>query len=1141
MRAVLAVILIVLVSSPTWAVPSLVEQVKDGVWVVRDEDGAGWGGWSLGVAHMNSAKYQVKKILDLSDLPEEVWNSAREVRLSVYMSVRDYSWRANPPSNGLDEAFEVIVNGRTHTYPTNCGAPVYRENATNYPEWYDFALPRELFVHGVNEIILRKAPSDKNDDYFYVGIDNGPARGNSAVTFDGNQWRTDILTVPGGTGEYMVRLYLINKERDFQATWTPGATPELVDPAGVLLYAGAHGAQVTPDGVRLAAGQSARLEWHPQALDQLASAAVTVDADGPVKLAWLNRDGKLGTPVAGSSLALEAGTGERTSGVVVSADQTVTLRRVTLNAREDFHPRPQPIEMAPVIAPCAHPAPPKPPSCVIQGAQATLQGGGLRAVFQTEGRLRLASLRNEYAGTEMLLSPEDVLLLLVEVGEKRYGGSRDFTCERIRPIDNGFVATLTLPEPALRAEVTVSVDDEGLRLGMELANAGNAPVDFKLAFPHLAGLAISDEPANDYYFFPSGGGIIADRPAIIRRGYGDYEALYQVMDIFSPAKGAGLYMRADDDEGWHKVLALRKRVPGRAEEDYQRLSMNVREEFKWRNPLTQDVAGIALAVEYQRRTRQPGGSFAPATAVLAAHPGDWHVAMERYSDWAHRVWRFRPYPSRLHDVRNMIAAGWGQGYLFRNGAYRTDIIAPRTDCIELMSWWDWSEVGPFSTPMDKLDTIMSPAEIERWKPYFVNDPVTGKLMWNNAPDDYSGYNERFGGLPAFRQAIQTYRDLGAKLVTLYTDPFRLHDACPTGQAHGREWGVVGVDGKKTTNYLVWNPCHDLPAVREWVAQTMGRVMRETGADGIRLDEYGHRGWACYDETHQHTYAEWGITQWNKAVAEATRMVHEAMDQVRPDLVLTTEHPGYDYLMQHLEGCITYDSTVLACPLRPLECNTQRFYFRECKPYELDHRGADPKDRKKFWNAVESFGRYYPLNLYTILNENQDTYWLGEAYPLLVTPGRAEGVYVNRFSDQTKTIYHLYNATGHTFEGTALAVQLQPGEHLFDLIACREVQPELREGLAWVSCYLPRDEVACIVQLPRRLTVTRAGQTLTVEVTDLEEECELVVADVDGVVLLAQPARAGRNALDLSAVEAGKTPACVKLRRGGQMLDVAELR
>ena len=108
--------------------------------------------------------------------------------------------------------------------------------------------------------------------------------------------------------------------------------------------------------------------------------------------------------------------------------------------------------------------------------------------------------------------------------------------------------------------------------------------------------------------------------------------------------------------------------------------------------------------------------------------------------------------------------------------------------------------------MDKLDTVMTEAELKRWKGYFVDDPVTGRKMWNNAPDDYRGYNERFGGLPAFRKAIETYRELGAGLVTLYTDPFRLHDACETGRAHGKgSGGWSGRTAKRTRAYKVWNP------------------------------------------------------------------------------------------------------------------------------------------------------------------------------------------------------------------------------------------------------------------------------------------------------------------------------------------------
>ena len=1137
MVATIAVLIALGCASAAGAVPSLIDEVAPGVYMVSDDTGMAWGGWSMGVTHMNSPSYQAKKVLDLSELPADVWAQVREVRLSAYLMVRDFSGTQNPPVNGLDEAFEVVVNGSVHTYPTSGGMPAWADNAANNPDWYDFVLPNDEFVRGANEIVFRKAESERNDDYLYLGIDNCEPRGNSSVTFDSETWTQEKLTIPGGNGEYMVRLYLIARDTAMTATWN-AATGELTDPGGLILYAGAHGAE----GGRLEAGQSARIEWRPGALDALRAASATVNAVGPVQIAWLDESGAPSEASAGPTIELPANRTERVSGVAVTAgDGGARVRTVRIEGAVSYHPQPEPIDIAPIVAPSPPPAPPRPPACDLSDDDATLTNGSVTARFEFGERLRLASLHHELVNTEMARLPEEVALFVVEVADQRFAGTRDFALAGVEPTEGGFVATLELAEPALRAELTATIDEEGLRLGLDLANAGAAPVDFKLAFPHLSGLALSDDPADDYFYYPYGGGIIADRPALLRAGYGDHQALYQLMDLFAPARGAGLSLRVDDAEGWHKNLALRKHLPGLAEQSPHQPSAKVRPEYQWTEASLQPVDGTGMAVEYLRRTRAPGASFAPEPAVLAAHPGDWHVAMQRYAAWAHQVWQFRPYPSRLHDVRNMIAAGWGTGYLFRDGAYRTDIITPRTDCTELMSWWDWSELGPFSTPMDRLGEVLDEATMERWKGYFVEDPVTGQLMWNNQPGDYRGYNERFGGLPAFRAAIETYRELGAKLVTLYTDPFRLDDACATGRAHGEEWGVVGVDGEKTRGYEVWNPCHDLAQVRAWVATEMGRVMRETGADGIRLDEYGHRGWACYDETHEHSYAEFGITQWQKAVAETTRMVHEAMDQVRPDLVLTTEHPGYDYLMQYLEGCITYDLTVLASPMRPLECNVQRFYFRECKPYELDHRSADPGDRRKFWNAVESFGRYYPDSFYAILNENQDAYWLGEAYPLLVTPGKAQGVYVNRFAGDGKILYHLFNATGHTFEGEALAVELAVGEHLFDLLACAEMETIARaDGMAGVSVYLPRGEVACVAQLARRLTVKRAGDALEVQADLPGADCTLVVADVDGEALASQAAQAGANAIDLSALPEDARPACVKLLRDGQLVDIAAL-
>lgn len=1147
------------------AAPSLFEPVSDGVFVVRDDAGRWDGDMSRSITHQSSAGYQAKKILDLVDVQEDLWNRTRAVRLSIFFMVRDYSPHQSGQTNGLDEAFEIVVNGKIHRYPTHCGAPVFRDGQPPAIGWHEFEMSKPELNKSRNEIVLRKAPSDKNDDYLYLGIDRSQARGNSFVAFDGRTWRQDKLTVPGGEGEYMMRLYLVTRDLSLRARWNPGPPQPLNDPEKLILYAGAHGAEQAAQGVRLVAGTTARLEWHPLALDLLTPLVATIEAEGPAAFAWLDEAGNPVPPIDGEGTfqpTLPAARTNRISGIEVRPrQQPILLKEVGVEAARALHPLPSEINLCPPIAAPAFSLEPRPPSrtvaedfIMLENA-GTPNNAGLHCRFETGERLRLVSLFNHNTQGEMVNDPDQVYLFLVEIAGRRFAGSRDFRCDNIRwTATNRFVAELSLPDPPLMAALTASMEDEGLRLGLTLTNAGKSPISFKLAFPHLAGLVVSELPPDDYYFFPSGGGIIADTPAYLRRGYGDHEALYQIIDLFSPARGGGLYLRIDDTEGWHKTLALRKHLQGVLETDYQRLIVRATPEYQWTNTLAA-VPGTSLACEYLRRARGPGESFTPAPAVLAAHPGDWHFAMRAYSAWAHRVWNFRPFPSRLQNVHNMIAAGWGQSPLFRKSKYRMDFLQPSqagfartmTDCLELMSWWDWSPLGPWSTPFDQLTNVLSADQIKRWQPYFVKDPVTGQTMWSNQPGDYDGYNERFGGLPAFRQAIADYRKSGA-LVTLYTDPFRLDDASKAGQKFGRQWGVVGPDGEHTTAYEVWNPCHDVAEVRQWVADTMRRVMRETGADGIRLDEYGHRGWVCFSTNHAHTFAERGVSQWQKAVAEATRGVRAAMDEVAPGSVLTVEHPGYDYLLPHLEGCITYDLTAMATPLRPLECNLQRFYFPECKVYELDNRGVDPDCRKKFWNAVGSFGRYYPVPYYVILAENADAYHSRDCEPLLRTPAQAPHIYVNRFSAGDKTLYHLYNASGHTFEGPALAIVLDPDkQHLFDLLNAREIpkrraarSPEREGDLSEIQLYLPRNEVACIARLPRLLEVRREEAILKVEVRLPEGSGKgtLVLATRDGERLATQTARPGLNEITLPA--SGKKPACVKLLAEDVLLDAFEV-
>ena len=1126
-KMLFALLLAACVVNAAWAKPSTVERTADDVWVVRDDAGKCVPG-SQGMTHQSAPGYQAKKILDLGGVPKEVWGKAAKVRLSAYFCVRDYSKQAAGKVNGLDEAIEIVVNGKVHRFPTKAGLPVYRDKTpmSKCFRWHDFSIPKGELRRGPNEIILRKAAAkkEKYDDYLYLGIDNSVSGGNSWAKFgDTTDWQQDKLTVPGGKGEYAVRVYLLTGKTNIEAAWLP-AEGRTKDELKIIDYAGSH-------------GEDTRVEWDPRKLDSVAPVIAVVEAAGgkPFDVFWLDEAGEPKKPPVKSKgarceMKLMPPLPFVPSGLKLA--KGVPVKQITLKACRNYHPLPRQVNIAPHMAqPKGAPAN-RSPSCTIEDGQITLANANLRCTFSARGKLRLTSLYNEPAAAEMVRDPDHSALFVVEVDEKRYAGSRDFECQSASGMlfSKGFNAKLLCKETGLEAKLSVWIDDS-LRMALGLTNRGEKPVDLKVAFPHFSGLAIAQDPASDYYFFPWGGGIMSDASAIIRRGYGDHEAIYQVMDIYSPAHGAGLLVRCTDDDGRHKTLALRKYIPGETEINGERLYVRTGDEYKWSNSLP-ETKGIGLTYEYLRRTREPGKSFRPKDVAIEAHPGDWRVAMKRYADWCHKRWTFRPYPSRLTPITNMIAAGWGQGYLFRDGGYRTDIIRPMCDCIELMSWWEWSPLGPWSTPFDRLHEVLTEAKIKRWSSYFVKDPVTGKKMWNNQPGDYDGYNERFGGLPAFRKAVHTYRDLGS-LVTLYTDPFRMDDASKIGRKHGKEWGVVLSDGKHSKAYEVWNPCHDCPEVRKWVAEAMKRVMKETDADGIRLDEYGHKGWACFSDLHKHTYEERGCSEWQRATSEATKMVRKAMDEAKPGSVLTTEHPGYDYMMQYLEGCITYDVTVQATPLRPMECNLQRFYFPECKAFELDHRRADLKHRKRLWNGVASFGRYYPANMYHILSENNDTFETRDCEPLI--PTSAKLVYANRFRGGGKTMYMLYNATGHAFEGPALKMSVAAGQHVFDMLNCREVSHN--KGV--VRVFFLRDDVLCLAVLPDRLTVRRTGKTLEVAIRGDHAGCEVRVCDKEGRPLLSRAAVGDAIRFDLTQIaQTNMSPACVKLLKNGLLIDVA---
>jgi len=154
------------------------------------------------------------------------------------------------------------------------------------------------------------------------------------------------------------------------------------------------------------------------------------------------------------------------------------------------------------------------------------------------------------------------------------------------------------------------------------------------------------------------------------------------------------------------------------------------------------------------------------------------------------------------------------------------------------------------------------------------------------------------------------------------------------------------------------------------------------------------------------------------------------------------------------------------------------------------------------------------------------------------PTEARAVYANRFRSEGKEIYTVYNGTGHTFFGDVLVRELSPDEHMVDLLRFEEVRADPAGGPIRARLFLARDDVTCLAVLPRRISIAREGDRLTVEVSDPVDQGRVNLCDTSGGVLASAVVKDRRATLAIDA-SAGK-PACVKLCRDGLLLDIVPL-
>ncbi len=1120
--------------------------------VVLNDNGR-WGGPSMGTSHQCDPRYQVRKVIDLSVVPEEQWRAAKSARIRIFFALQDWSW--NMPDvqwNGLDESFEIVVNGHSLRLETagGFGGRAKRGDPLRW-KWTDFAVPLSWLRRGENEIVVRKLPAARKrkcDDYIYVGIDNTASHGTSWVSFDGGKtWSGEALNAIGAQGEYMVRVVLVAADLRRRAKVSFGLEGARVeDSGGAVGFWEAEKAEFGPRAVKLQRGGVLAIEFDCRLLDPLEPPTLAVRGEAAkLSVRWLDdggRDlGSLRLAERGAPGFRPAAPRARPWRVEIAAQDACQISELELSY--SLHPTPAP--PAPNMAPrikSFKPGAPGKPRLRMHSRTVTVGDGWLEADLDFSDGAAARALR--VFGRDVLLRPSP--LFAVEISGQRYT-SLDFACRAVRPMRGrpGVEAELALPG-RLEAKLRILAEGRGqIRLALSTAPAGQK-LAFKVAFPLVDGIDMPDL----HYLFPYFGGLIADRPTFLRTAYGENSAWWQMIDFFSPAWGFGLALRVDDPTGLYKNPALRYGRSWRAEDSWNDVGRHMDPELLWKQSLP-PANGAAACFEYLRRTRQPGRQFRPPDAVIFAHAGDFHEAMAEYSRWAHRVWKFRPYPGPLADIWNVTAVGWGKRPLVEKAGagfrWRTDYLTEQADMVELMSWWQWSDLGPWRVPMQHslLRDKLGLAFYKRYASYWVVDPATGRLRYPLNRGDYF-YNEDWGGLAALRRQLQRAREAGCT-PTFYVEGILACDTTEVGHRYGPKYGVkcpfwkdpykVPVAPKGyVTSYGSWNMCCMCEWWMDYLARTVERICRDTGVAGVRLDELGHRGYTCYNDQHKHLFGEPGHNAWLQGVAEICRRVHRRMDAVRPGLILTTEFPGYDHMAAALDGSIVYEVAYHTFALRPLTVNLLRFYFPECKPYDLDYKHVPASQEIKLFNGMGAFGYRYSLRYLRLLRENSDCFGRGRAEALIAGP--AERVYVNRFEAPggRKVIYTVFNARATGYRGPVLELPARAGWHVVELASAAQLEVRARGQRMQVGAVMPRRGLLVVAYMPQVLSVRRDGQSLAVSWKGAGGR--VVAANIAGDVIAEATGR-GRAELKLPAGAAG--PLIVKLFRGRYLADAVVLR
>lgn len=274
---------------------------------------------------------------------------------------------------------------------------------------------------------------------------------------------------------------------------------------------------------------------------------------------------------------------------------------------------------------------------------------------------------------------------------------------------------------------------------------------------------------------------------------------------------------------------------------------------------------------------EPGESLELPPVRLMVYEGDWRPAARVYRAWYNKAYGSIEPPEWFRRSNGAV------GRHFKKGG--PGITSDYAGQYALESFRELPAVH-----------IRSP--LDNWELAFYSH----RCMLGVHTDGDNIIREDMGGPEAMRDGIAGSKRLGFH-TTLYVEGYivsKESDLAETGKAE--RWAVMQKDGTRTGPYLKQGFLHMCPGCVEWqdyLADSVARLLRETGADGVRLDSLGFYYLPCYNPEHGHQ-DPFGYNEWIKQLLAKVRTAALA---VNPEVLLLTEGPA-DWFGQWFHGALT---------------------------------------------------------------------------------------------------------------------------------------------------------------------------------------------------------------------------------------------